>query len=264
MIKFRGILLLLVILGWVGQGFADEKVLQADFRPRPPEMVVGEGEQISGPLKDILEEAVARLGYRVQWRVVPFPHSLHDLENGQVDIVPRVIQSQEREAYVSFLGPLGFQDKDIQFLVHKGQEGRIRSFDDLKSLVVGVKLKTAYFDAFDKDDGIHKETAQDDQSLARMFIGGRFDTVALLDRQSMEGVLAGLGYKDHAFAEYRFQQRIGNYYGMSKKSSHADLFPALNATLQEMAVKGRVGELYKVYGVEAPMMGPVEKTPGIK
>ncbi|MBF0322949.1 MAG: ABC transporter substrate-binding protein [Magnetococcales bacterium] len=246
--------MLLLVAGLAGQAFAEEKILHADFRPRSPEMVVGEDEQISGPLKDILEEAAARHGYKVQWRVVPFPQSLHGLETGQVDIVPRVVHTPERESFTQFLGPIGYQKKDIHFLVRKGQEGSIRTYEDLRKMVVGVKLKTAYFDPFDGDATIHKETSSDDHSLARMFMGGRFETVALLDRQAMEGVLAGLGFKDHAFAEYVYHQKIGNFYGMSKKSPQAGLFPALNATLAEMSASGRVATIYGIHQVEAPQV----------
>ncbi|MBF0310795.1 MAG: ABC transporter substrate-binding protein [Magnetococcales bacterium] len=256
MILGRVLFVLLLLAVWSGEGGAEQPVLKADYRPRPPEMVVGEGEQVSGPLKDILEEAAGKHGFRVQWRVVPFPQSLHDLETGQVDLVPRVVRTPQREDFVHFLGPIGYQDKDIQFLVPKGQEERLRTYEDLKTLVVGVKLKTAYFDPFDGDAAIHKETASDDHNLARMFIGGRFDTVALLDRQAMEGVLAGLGFKDYAFAAYRFQQRIGNFYGLSAKSPHAALFPKLNATLAEMVASGRVAAIYGIHRVEAPLTGP--------
>ncbi|MBF0602391.1 MAG: ABC transporter substrate-binding protein [Nitrospirae bacterium] len=244
----------LLVAGLAHWAVAEEKLLKADYRPRPPEMIVGEGEKISGPLKDILEEAATRNGFRVEWHVVPFPKSLHDLEVGNVDIVPRVIRTTDREAFVQFLGPIGYQEKDIHFLVRKGQEGRIRVYEDLRSLVVGVKLKTAYFDPFDGDETIRKETSSDDSSLARMFIGGRFETIALLDRPAMEGVLAGLNFKDYTVADYHFNQKIGNFYGMSKKSPHAASFPALNATLAEMSASGRVTELYKIHHVEPPTL----------
>ncbi|MBF0446967.1 MAG: ABC transporter substrate-binding protein [Magnetococcales bacterium] len=232
---------------------ADEKILTADFRPRPPEMVVAEGEQISGPLKDILEEAAVRHGYKLRWRVAPFPQSLYDLKTGHVDIVPRVIHTKQRESFVQYLGPIGYQNKDIHFLVHKGQEGTIRSYDDLRSKAIGVKLKTAYFPDFDNDSSLRKETSSDDTSLARMFIGGRFQTVALLDKQAMEGVLAGLGFKDYAFADYVFRQKIGNFYGMSKTSANAALFPVLNETLSQMGKSGRISAIYDFYHVKAPL-----------
>ncbi|WP_242068326.1 hypothetical protein [Shewanella sp. DW31] len=68
-------------------------VLRADFRHRPPEMVLDERTNtMTSPLKDILEEAAAKVGYRVEWSARPFARSIHELRVGTVDIVPRTIR----------------------------------------------------------------------------------------------------------------------------------------------------------------------------
>lgn len=247
----RSILLSLAFIVLSFSCRADERVLHADFRPRPPEMVVN-GESFSGPLKDILEEAAVSLGCRVKWRLAPFPRSLDDLKAGRIDIIPRTIRNDEREAFVNFLGPIGSQKKDILFLVKKGMEGSIRSYEDLGKFTIGIKLKTAYFDRFDNDRALHKETAGDDLNLARMFIGGRFGAVAILDKPAMESALAGLDFSDYAYADYRFKQEIGNYYGMSKTAANAGLFPRLDAKVKEMMATGRVAEIYTQFGVVPP------------
>ncbi len=95
--------------------FAEEQILKADFRYRPPEMIIGGGTK-SGPLKDIIEEAVEKIGYQIEWRTVPFVRSLKGLKKGITDIVPRTIRNKELEAFVNFLGPVGYQEKDIVFL----------------------------------------------------------------------------------------------------------------------------------------------------
>jgi len=230
---------------------AAEMVLKADFRHRPPEMIV-EGERFTGPLKDILEEAAKSLGYRVEWRLAPFPRSLNDLRVGRIDIIPRTVRNDDREGFVNFLGPIGHQDKDILFLVRKGKEHSIRRYEDLGRLTIGVKLKTAYFERFDHDSTLAKEPASDDFNLARMFMGRRFDTVAVLDKAAMESALAGLTFDDYAYADYRFEQKIGNFYGMSKASPNAELFSRLDATLDEMMASGRVAEIYLQFGVAPP------------
>ncbi len=58
---------------------AAEKIFNADFRNRPPQMVV-DGDKFSGPLKDILEEASSKIGYTVKWRKAPFKRSLEGLK----------------------------------------------------------------------------------------------------------------------------------------------------------------------------------------
>ncbi|MBF0127234.1 MAG: hypothetical protein HQM02_08485 [Magnetococcales bacterium] len=70
-----------------GELRAGEKVLTAHIRHRPPYMIV-QGEFLGGSLKEILDLAARRLGYRVDWRDVPFSKSIEELKTGRVDIVP--------------------------------------------------------------------------------------------------------------------------------------------------------------------------------
>ncbi len=84
------ILLLFIYMPFISHGVAksDDLFILADFRHRPPEMIV-DGDKIRGPLKDILEEATGEIGYRVKWRIENFNRSLKELEEGTVDIVPK-------------------------------------------------------------------------------------------------------------------------------------------------------------------------------
>ena len=102
-----------LLLPW-GAVPGQETELTADFRHRPPEMVV-EGQRFSGPLKAIIEEAAAEVGYKVNWRLAPFSRSLHGLKSGDVDIVPRTIRNDEREAFVDYLGPIAYQQTDLGY-----------------------------------------------------------------------------------------------------------------------------------------------------
>lgn len=48
------------------------QTLTADFRHRPPEMVLDEAtNSMTGPLKDIVEQATQKLGYSIEWRSRP-------------------------------------------------------------------------------------------------------------------------------------------------------------------------------------------------
>jgi polar amino acid transport system substrate-binding protein len=47
--------------------FSEEKALLADYRPRPPEMVIDEKTgEFSGPLIEILDEAARKIGYSIK------------------------------------------------------------------------------------------------------------------------------------------------------------------------------------------------------
>ena len=232
---------------------AQDKVLLADYRQRPPEMILdsktGQG---SGPLIEILEGTAGKIGYRVRWRSAPFQRSYKELQLGSVDIVPRVILTEERKAFVAFLGPIGYQKKDIVFLVRKGREGLIKTYEDLSRLKVGTKRDTAYFKRFDGDKAINKILSLDDENMAKMFAANRFDTMIILDVPAIIKALRDIGFGDYAFANYRYVQKIGNYYGMSKKSRHIGIYPDLNAALLDLVESGRVQEIYQKYGVLPP------------
>lgn len=228
------------------------KVLRADFRHRPPEMVLDERTNtMTSPLKDILEEAAAKVGYRVEWSARPFARSIHELRVGTVDIVPRTIRDEEREAFVRFLGPIVTQTRDILFLVKAGEEGRIKSYEDLYQLTVGVKRGTVYFERFNTDPALRKIESTDDENMARMFIMGRFDTMVVLDRAAIENAFKQLGYDRFSYADYRQSNRIEHYFGMSRNSTHAAIFDELNRALLDMAASGRVKQIYQAYGLAA-------------
>jgi polar amino acid transport system substrate-binding protein len=231
---------------------AKENVLQADFRHRPPEMIV-EGKKMSGPLKVILEEAAKKIQYTIKWRIAPFPRSLGDLEKGIRDILPRTVRTSKREVFVNYLGPIGFQQKDILFLVKKGKEDLINSYEDLKALKIGLKRKTAYFKRFDEDTTFNKMLTNGDDIMAKMFKKGRFDTIAVLDRVSLEKAMEKFSITNYAYANYKYIQRNGNYFGMSKTSINAGIYDQLNEILLDMAKSGEVTKIYMRYGIEPPL-----------
>lgn len=248
--------IVVILIGCFFSGllWAEAKVLYADYRHRPPEMVrVVKTNTFYGPLRDILEEAAGKIGYTISWRFAPFPRSLEDLKHGRIDIIPRTIKAKEREPYVLYLGPIGYQQKDIHFLVTKGMESSINSYDDLYQFRIGVKRRTAYFPKFDKDGQIRKVVALDDKNMAEMIVKNRFSVMIILDTDAIESALAKLDYSNYAYANYKYVQKIGNYYGMSKKSINTDKFKLLNSAIKEMVVEGRVTYFYEKYNIDAPL-----------
>ena len=248
-------LLVIALVGIMYSGLnnAADKVFKADYRSRPPQMVIGDDNKFTGPLKDILEEASAKIGYSIKWRKAPFKRSLEGVKNGSVDIVPRYRKTPEREVFTNYLGPLGYQERPVHFVVIKERKDLIKSYEDLHKYKVGIKRGASYFKQFTNDTKIKKVDTVDDEQIVRMLKGKRFDTAIIIDSGAFEQAAKKEGFSDWAYAPYQFIRRLPNYYGMSKKSHHAEDYEALNKVIKEMVASGRVKEIYMKYNVEPPV-----------
>ncbi|VXD03988.1 Amino acid ABC transporter substrate-binding protein, PAAT family [Pseudomonas sp. 8Z] len=243
--------LLLLTLTWPALA---QETLRVDFRERPPEMYRVDGAP-GGPLVVVLETAAQRLGIALQWREAPFLRSLDDLRSGRIDLVPRVLMTEERQTYVHFFPSIGNQALDIRFVVHPGHEADLDQYGDLYRLAVGVKRGTAYFEPFDSDRKLNRVYASDDAQLAAMFRAGRLDAIAVLDQQPMETQFSTLAFHDFSYAHYVHRQVLGNHFGASLKryrSGRQALYNRLASELEQMREDGEIALIYRRHGVAAP------------
>lgn len=246
-------ILLLALCGLLPDSHA-EPILRADYRERPPEMQLVEGRP-SGALIQVLETAAQRLGARIEWRNAPFLRSLDDLKSGRIDLVPRVLFTQERKAYIHYLPAIGTQRKNIRFIVKPGDEARLRTYADLHEGVVGGKRGTVYFEPFDHDDSINKVLASDDNLLAGMFRAGRLDALVVLDAEAIEVQFKAMGFSDYRYADYQHEQLIGNYFGASLRLYQGEkkaLYDQLAHILREMRDSGEIALIYNRHGLQPP------------
>ena len=233
---------------------AADDVLCVDFRERTPEMRVVDGLP-SGPLVSVLETAAQRVGVELHWRQAPFLRSLDDLRTGRIDLVPRVLMTEARRAYIHYLPSIGNQQLNVRFVVPPGEEARLSRYEDLYDLSLGVKRGTAYFEPFDSDDLLDRAYVSDDAQLAAMFRAGRLDTIAVLDAAPMEEQFQAMNFRDYSYAHYTHQQVLGNHFGASLRRYHSDrgeLYDRLGAELQRMREEGEVALIYHRYGVLPP------------
>lgn len=235
----------LALLAPPSVAWADAAIAHA--RPRPPELVVENG-TVSGPLRDVLDEAAAKISLTLTWENVPFPRSLQDLQNGRDVIVPRVRRTADREPYVTFLGPIAIQKRQVAFLTQKGK-APIAKYEDLATLTIGTKRGTAYFDRFDADKTLKKVETADDQALVGMLMAGRFDVIAAVDKPALDAILKAQNVTDVVYAPYHETIDGENLYGIARNSGLAKRADDLNTVLKDMAASGRVRAIYGKYNL---------------
>ncbi len=229
--------------------YSENSILKIDTRHRPPEIFT-DGKKHWGPLLDIIKEAAEKAGYKVKFQKRQGGVSLKKLAEGEIDILPRVQCTKKRAKLFNFIGPIGFQEKVIFFMVKPGKEDSIKTFGDLKKFMVGVKRGTYYFKEFNENREIQKIESHDDDDMVKMFKAGRFDVVAVLDRGALDTSLKKHNITGYVFAEYKYYKRIGNYYGISSNNRAKD---KLQKALEDMVVSGRVKEIYMKNDAKPPI-----------
>jgi len=248
------LLLILILLVISQSATAKNIIFKANCRHRPPEMTFDEKtNKCTGPLVDILDEAIQKIGGSIEWEKKPFQKSYSLLKRGKIDILPRVIQNKERLNDVKFFFPIGFQAKSILFAVKKGNENDIQKFEDLLKYRIGAKRGTAYFEKFNETTAIYKIYSIDDSDLCRKFIGGRCHAVILLDVRPFEKMMKSMKFTEYSYAKYRYIQQIGNHYAMSLQSKHIRLFDQIDQILKKMTTSGQIKTIYMKYNLKPPL-----------
>ncbi|KPA12598.1 amino acid ABC transporter substrate-binding protein [Candidatus Magnetomorum sp. HK-1] len=229
-------------------------VIKAHCRHRPPEMFFNENtKKCEGPLVEILNEAINQVDGTINWDSRPFQKSFSLLKRGKIDILPRVIKTKEREDDVKYFSPIGYQVKPILFAVKEGHENDIKSFDDLLKYRIGAKRGTSYFEEFNENKNIYKIFGIDDSDLSKKFIGGRCDSIILLDVRAFEKMMKFMKFKDFTYAKYRYLNKIGNHYAMSLESKNLKLFDKIDNIINKMTSSGRIKSIYLKYKLEPPI-----------
>lgn len=224
--------------------------LMVDYRPRPPEMMKNKTGKYIGPLVAIVDELEEKSKLSLN-RITTrqFRLSLSLLEKGTPIILPRTFCTKERAKKIDYLGPIGYQKKEILFLVKKGKKNIIKSYNDLHKFKIGAKARTAYFEKFDKDTKIKKVISFDDLNMVRMLVANRFDAMIVIDKESVEVALKKNKIHDYEYAEYKDVKKIWNYFAIPKNLPQK---AQLQKTLEKMVKDGRINHHYKNSKIPAP------------
>lgn len=229
--------------------------LVATYRDVPPDMLTYSLGRHSGPLRYVLEEAVGKIGYAIEWQPAPFADSLDMAGNGSIDIVPYArFKTAEREKTLRFSVSLGRVPTAISFLQHADDPRVIRTLEDLKGLSVGYRPGTYYFEEFASDPRFKRVGYTDDKKLVKGFIDRKVDVIIVSVKQATERALAAAGYsaKNYKYAELVFASEADLYLIYTRAAQRQELFDRLDQALLQMKEEGVIADIYKSFEAEPP------------
>lgn len=229
-------------------------VLIASYRDGPPDMVMYTKDRHDGPLKVLLEEAVKRIGYRVQWIQLSYSRSVKAIEEGKIDIIPYVFyKTPEREKEMRFSESLGLRPRPVYFIVKGNLDKRsIAKMEDLAGYTLGYRDKSYYFAEFHSATEYKKVAYQDDASLVQGFIQGDVDIIVLNNQKATERALYAVGFNDFQYADLVFNRESDIYFLYSRLPQHAKTFDRLDEVLLQMKKEGTITQIYNSFDADPP------------
>lgn len=182
---------------------------------------------------DIMNALAGKLGFDVAFRPYPFKRVLVLLESGEIDMTGGLARSPEREAYARYLEP-SYQKTTKVFIVRRGAGIRLRTYDDLLPLRIGVRAGNRLFEPFDSDTRLKKVEAHSMDQLFQMLLAGRTDVIVgggiqLRHAAKMSGYVSKM-----KLALYTVETPDGGFFALSRASSLMGSFDAIESAFRQL------------------------------
>ena len=199
-------------------------------------------------LQSLLMQSIAEnLETDIEIKEVPFARRLHYLETGSIDIGAELLKNSEREKYIYFIDPpYKLKSKKI-FIVQKGKSAMIQKYEDLYNLKIGTGIKSSYFNRFDNDMKITKESAPSFNHNIKKLISERIDAVIYTES------FAFMKIKEMGFenlleaADFSYSKDNPVYFGISKKSELINNLEKTEKVIKKMILKGDIDKIINKY-----------------
>lgn len=222
-------------------------VFTGHCRDREPDLVA-DGKTCTGPVAELIETALKRIGHTVSWSEVPWKRSIEQAKNGKVDILPRHSMKPEREAFLHAVA-YGYKIRKIYFMISPLKDIAIENFADLEGLKIGALRGSFYSDQFDQASNLIKKEMTSNDQIVKMLESGRLDVGLTSSAHEEEKFRALEGVKE---AKYKDAFLNSRNISIPKASPMAKHFDAFAAEINKMAAAGEVDSIFSKYNVKAP------------
>ena len=137
----------------------------------------------SGIDKEILDALAKKLNMNIHYNIVPVSRAVEGMKDGTYDLLAGKLRNPDRETFMNFIEPPYMAKSSKVFYVLKGNKDKIKKFEDLYNLKVGVINGSKYFTQFDEDTKVVKEPGDTNKINFDKLIAGRVDAVVITDSE---------------------------------------------------------------------------------
>lgn len=244
-------LLALLAPCWVLPAEAKDCVKTLRRNPDVPHLVrLPDGER-SGPLQAVLTEALTRMGCRVKVVDLPWARALTELKSGQLDVLPGMLRTEEREAYTLFSAEARSSTNRLYLRAGDPRADRLRQLDDITAMPfrLGTQNQVSHgpdFERLMREPAFLQrvQTVAVRDSLWRMLTLGRLDGV-LADETMVGYELQRLGLQDQVQASAVAIAGVSTTTGFSRRNHDAAFVARFDQTLAAMRKDGSMAAIEK-------------------
>ena len=241
----KNVFLVFVILALPLGSFA--ATFEGHCRNREPELFA-DGKSCKGPVPEIIETALKRLGHGVSWSEIPWKRTIESAKDGSVDLIPRHSMNEEREAFLHAV-PYGYKERKIFYMISPKIDIEINTLGDLAPHIVGVLRGSYYSDNFAKAKNLKKKPLNNNDQIIKMLASGRIDVAPTSSAHEVDKFRALPGIKEAAYSDTFLNSRN---IGIPKKSSMAKYFASFKDEVNKMVDSGEIDKIFAKYGVKPP------------
>lgn len=178
----------------------------------------------------------------------PIARCLEMVKTGQADMIVAIRKTGDREKYLSYLTPpFKIQYFPLRFYIRKETQGDIKQFEDLNTLAIGVVRGASYFDKFDRDNTLNKIAVTTHTQLVQMLLKKRIDTFLEREETIIPLVDRGTYQAKIKLATYQYDNAVGSYIAISKKSLFHKDIERLSSALQTLIMSGEIMKILNQY-----------------
>lgn len=245
------IILLFMIVGMLFTGstvLGDE--LTAGYDENAPFHFSNQNGKVVGIDADILREALADIGFSLQFEELPWSRILWMVETGELDIAIGAKYTDERSRFAHYSNHY----KSIQHWLYtrEGEYRHVRSLKDFleqKNVVLGIMTGWGYPPEIaklinDKKYETRLFKGVDLEQLLLMIDSGRIEGI-IFTPETLEVMKNEIGIEVSLVPRARYEERL--HFLFSKESVHLDIVARFNSALEKLIKNGRMKELTEKY-----------------
>lgn len=211
--------------------------------------------KLKGLMIELTEALLNETGCTPVYIPLPFPRALKYLESGQLDLLLNLSITEERKAYIKYIGPM--LDETVVIVVMKESNYKIKSLDDLKKLPKSVcvergKVYGKEFELKRKNDYTFKEKIEEVTDVPdneNRLLTGRASCFLGFGYNIYYKMKTNPVYKNFAIHPFVVSQDWV-YFGFSKKSVSDELFRRLQVAYQSAKKKGLFEAIRLRYSIQ--------------